>query len=103
MVFLHQMGLAVDPDLQGAVDYHNQFVDGVGVQWRSGARFSGIDAEGAGDSLLAARHIPFAVARPPGNFRRLLVVDDWHGAISRKIGHCLATLYDICGSSGGQV
>ncbi len=78
MVFLDDMSLPIDLDLQSTLHDDDQLVNGVGVQRRARTRFAGVDAEGAGDALLSASHVPFAIAGPPRDFRRLVVVDDWH-------------------------
>ena len=44
VVLLHCVGLAVDAHFQGAFHDHDQFVDPMGVEWRTGARFGGVQA-----------------------------------------------------------
>ena len=78
MVLWDNVGFPIDAHFQSTLHDYDQLVNGVGVQRRSGPRFAGVKAEGAGDALLPSSHVPFAIAGPPGHFRRFAVVDDRH-------------------------
>ena len=81
VVLLHPVGLAVDPHFERSRQYHDQLVDGMGVEGSAGAWLGGVQAQGGADAVFVGGDVPLAVTGPPRHFGGVAVIDYRHSSI----------------------